>query len=232
MPHQTTNSFFHRKQVVELSVFLFLILPSLALSFFIIKQGAVGFTFTAVVTILRDLGLVSLVLYFLWNNHEPFSALGLKRRNLWGEIALGALLFIPFFYVSGLLDGFLVTHGLHSPKTPFPSLIPGKGISGIALATLLVVIVAFSEETIFRGYLMLRFRGVTSSAAWSVILSSFVFSLGHGYEGSAGVVTVGVMGAIFAIVYLWRGSLIAPMTMHFLQDFISIVVVSAAGGAK
>lgn len=32
------------------------------------------------------------------------------------------------------------------------------------------------------------------------------FALGHGYEGSAGVVTVGVMGMVFALVYLWRGS--------------------------
>jgi membrane protease YdiL (CAAX protease family) len=115
-----------------------------------------------------------------------------------------------------------VSHGLHTPKTPLPSLVVGKGITEVIIATVLVIVVAFSEETIFRGYLMLRFRGATTSAVWAVVLSSFVFSLGHGYEGSAGVVTVGVMGAIFAIVYLWRGSLAAPMTMHFLQDFISI----------
>jgi membrane protease YdiL (CAAX protease family) len=51
-----------------------------------------------------------------------------------------------------------------------------------------------------------------------------VFSLGHGYEGTAGVITVGVMGIVFAAVYLWRGSLVAPIAMHFLQDFMSIVL--------
>ena len=92
-----------------------------------------------------------------------------------------------------------------------------------------MTVVAFAEETIFRGYLMLRFRGITASAGWAVVISSVVFSLGHGYEGSAGMISVGVLGAIFAIVYLWRGSLVAPMVMHFLQDFIGIVVMPLLG---
>ena len=36
------------EQLVEVSVFLFLIVPSLALSFFAIKQGSLSFTLTAV----------------------------------------------------------------------------------------------------------------------------------------------------------------------------------------
>ena len=52
-----------------------------------------------------------------------------------------------------------------------------------------------------------------------------IFSLGHGYEGSAGLVTAGVMGGVFAVIYLWRGSLVAPIVMHFLQDFLSIVLL-------
>ncbi len=61
------------------------------------------------------------------------------------------------------------------------------------------------------------------------MLSSAIFAIGHGYEGSAGLVTVGVMGAIFALVYLWRGSLIAPMVMRFLQDFLGIVLLPLLG---
>jgi membrane protease YdiL (CAAX protease family) len=55
-------------------------------------------------------------------------------------------------------------------------------------------------------------------------LSAVVFSLGHGYEGAAGVVTVGAMGFALALVYLWRRSLAAPITMHFLQDFIAVIL--------
>ena len=37
------------------------------------------------------------------------------------------------------------------------------------------------------------------------------------------------MGLFFALVYVWRGSLIAPIIMHFLQDFIGIVVLPLSG---
>jgi membrane protease YdiL (CAAX protease family) len=58
----------------------------------------------------------------------------------------------------------------------------------------------------------------------AVLLSAVVFALGHGYEGSLGVVTVGVMGLIFSLIYLWRQSLVVPIVLHFLQDFVAIVL--------
>lgn len=57
-----------------------------------------------------------------------------------------------------------------------------------------------------------------------MLISVAVFSLGHGYEGSAGLITVAFLGLVFALVFLWRRSLVAAMTMHFLQDFLGIVL--------
>jgi membrane protease YdiL (CAAX protease family) len=37
------------------------------------------------------------------------------------------------------------------------------------------------------------------------------------------------MGLAFALVYLWRKSLVAPIVMHFLQDFIGIVLLPLLG---
>ena len=76
---------------------------------------------------------------------------------------------------------------------------------------------------------MLRLNAVTRRSAAAVILSSIIFALGHGYEGTAGVATVGYMGLFFALVYMWRRSLIAPIIMHFLQDFIAVVVLPLSG---
>jgi Type II CAAX prenyl endopeptidase Rce1-like len=47
--------------------------------------------------------------------------------------------------------------------------------------------------------------------SFAALLSSFIFSLGHGYEGAAGMATVGVLGLVFAMVFLWRGNLVAPI---------------------
>lgn len=214
-----------RVQAAEIAVFLLIILPSLAVSFFAVKQGQVSFSLTAAATILRDAGLVALVAYFLWRNKERFASIGWKGRKIGREIVVGALLFIPMFYFTGWLELVLRGLGFKVPSTPTPSYLVPEGIGEIVLAFLLVCIVALAEETIFRGYLLLRFEGVGVRPTAAVLLSAAIFALGHGYEGSAGVITVWVMGLIFAVVYLWRRSLVAAVTMHFLQDFLGLVLL-------
>ncbi len=216
------------EQFFEVSVFLFLIVPSMALSFFAIKQGSLGFVMVAISVILRDLALVSLILFFIWRNHELLTRIGWTLKNSRKEIALGILLFVPFFFGTALLEKSLQALGLSVPSTP-PSFLAARGMGEFLLASVLVVIVALAEETIFRGYLLLRFRTLTANPTAAVLLSALVFSIGHGYEGSAGVVTVGVMGAVFALIYLWRGSLVAPVVMHFFQDFLGIVLLPLLG---
>ena len=220
-----TTNVNRKEQLAEVSVFLFLIVPSMAFSFFVKKQGGLTFPFVAVSTILRDLALVSLILFFLWRNREPATWIGWTFRNSRKEISLGIMLFIPFSFGTSLLEKGLQALGLSAPSTPLPSFLAVRGMVEFLLALVLVIIVALAEETIFRGYLILRFKTITSNPLGAALLSAVIFSLGHGYEGSAGVVTVGVMGLVFALVYMWRQSLIAPVAMHFLQDFFGIVLL-------
>jgi membrane protease YdiL (CAAX protease family) len=213
-------------------VFLFLIVPSMVLSFFVLRQGSVSFELTAVAAILRDLALVSLIAFFLWRNGEPISLVGWKPRGAGREILVGVALFLPLMAVTNIVEQLFRAAGLSAPSRPLPQFLTASGLSEYALASLLVLVVAIAEETVFRGYLILRFREVTHSTAAAVLLAAFVFSLGHGYEGAAGVATVGVIGLLFAGVYLWRGSLVAPVVMHFLLDFISIVVLPILGNRR
>jgi hypothetical protein len=89
------------KELAEVSVFLFLIVPSMVLSFFVIKQGSLSFVLVAFATILRDLALVSLILFFVWRNGEPVNWIGLTFKNVWKEIGLGIGLYIPLFFAAG-----------------------------------------------------------------------------------------------------------------------------------
>ena len=214
-----------REQLIEVAVFLFLIGPSLVLSFFVIGQGNISFMVTAISTILRDLSLLSLIFFFLWRNKEVISQLGWTRRHVWDDILMGVGLFVPLCLGAAVLEQILRAIGFSAPSAPLPALEPSRSATEMLVALALVTIVAVTEETIFRGYLMLRFKAVLGSSFWNVLLSAFIFSLGHGYEGSAGVVTVGVMGVALGLAYTWRGSLVTPITMHFLQDFVSIVLV-------
>lgn len=218
-----------RVQTVEVCVFVFLILPSMVLSFFVSGSGSgssPSFILGASAITVRDLALLGLVLFFLWRNGESIRTVGWTRDRIMPEIILGIALFIPTFLAGMYIDSLVEKLGLSTPAHEGgPGALVPRTLADFVMAGVLVGVVAVVEETIFRGYLMLRFKAITASTAVAVVLSTALFSVGHGYEGSAGVVTVGFLGFVFAVVYAWRGSVVAPVVMHFLQDFLAIVVV-------
>ncbi len=219
------STFYH--QLAEVLVFLSLIVPSTILAQFAYKQEHATFALVGWATILRDMALVALIVFFLWRNGEPPRAIGWRFR--WVDVGLGIVLFIPFVFLTSALEGLFQAIGLHVPSGPAPAYLVPRTAPDVVLAVILVVVVALSEETIFRGYLQLRFSRLTGSCALAVFIATVLFAIGHGYEGSAGVATVGVMGLIFGFVYIWRGSLVVPITMHFLQDFLGIVLLPLLG---
>ncbi len=224
-PWETPDQAVSKVELIEVVIFLFLILPSMVMSFFVVRGGSVNFPFVAIATMVRDLSLLSLIFYFVWRNREGFHSLGWTLAQGWREVLFGIVLFLPVFYTAGLLDDALRQAGFSSPAAPLPVLEDIHGAGQIILAFLLVCVVAVAEETIFRGYLLLRFqKGLQIAPFSAALLSAVIFSLGHGYEGTSGVITVGYIGLCFALVYQWRGSLVAPMIMHFLQDFFGIVL--------
>jgi membrane protease YdiL (CAAX protease family) len=208
--------------VREVGVFLLILLPSLVLSLFAMRPASMGFVTVAVGSIFQDLALVSLVAYFFWRNGEGVAALG-WRGEAPREALIGVVLFVPTYFAAGGLERLLSRGGMSSVGH-LPSFLRAEGPAQMVLAVVLVLVVAVAEESLFRGYLLRRFAQLTASPATAVLLSAAVFSLGHAYEGSAGMATVAFLGVVFALVYLWRGSLVAPIVMHMLQDMLGLVV--------
>ena len=151
------------KEFAEVGVFLLLIVPSMVLSLFAVQQGSLGFVLVAFATIFRDVGLVSLVLYFLWRNGESITRVGWTTRDISREAILGCVLFVPFFFGAAALDRLLIRAGFSAPATPGPAFLEARGMAEAVLGTVLVAVVAVAEETIFRGYLILRSRGLAES---------------------------------------------------------------------
>ena len=209
-----------RRQRLELAVFLLLLLP-MFLPLFAGGAAHLPFTVIAVATMLQDVGLTALVLYFVWSNGERFASIGWSRRKVGREVAIGVALFVPMFIGLAVIVWLLQGAGLSSPASlPF---VVDRSVGHVVLAIVLALVVACAEETIFRGYLLLRLREITHRTTAAVVLAAMLFASGHAYQGSAGVVAVGLLGVLFSLVYLWRGSLIAPIVMHFLQDAIGLI---------
>ncbi|MFL6653174.1 MAG: CPBP family intramembrane glutamic endopeptidase [Sulfurifustis sp.] len=212
-----------RVYVIESIVFLLVLIPSMGFLTLGGPADRLGFPVVAVAIVLHNITLTALALYLVWRNGDGLPAVGWRRRGILREALIGAALFVPLFFGIAIVQSLLHFAGLPEPTPPPSFLLPRSG-ADYALALALLVVVAVSEETVFRGYLFLRFTQATGSRLAAVLASSALFAVGHAYEGLLGVVAVGVIGLAFALVYLWRGSLVAPMTMHFIQNFIGLLI--------
>lgn len=208
---------------LETAVFFLVLSPWMGSAALGTPPEDLSFAPVAGAIILHDVALTALALYLVWRNGEGMAAIGWVRRGAGREIAVGVALFVPLFVGLAVLETLLRAAGLADPLAPPAYLQPQSAIDYL-FALLLLLAVSVSEETVFRGYLLRRLTQVTGRAWLAVLLSSVVFALGHGYQGSLGVIAVGVIGVVFAVVYLKRGSLIAPMVMHFIQNFIGLIV--------
>lgn len=100
-------------------------------------------------------------------------------------------------------------------------LAPANG-GEIAAWALLCLIVGFSEELVFRGYLQRQFIGwARGRVAWGVVASAVVFGSAHAYQGVRGMVLIAAFGALFSVLALYRRSLRAGMIAHCWHDLIS-----------
>lgn len=98
--------------------------------------------------------------------------------------------------------------------------------SMIGLVALASIMAPILEETLFRGalYRHLRFR---HSALLSALTTGFIFAVIHP-QGVAAVPVLGAIGAVFAMIREWRGSLIAPMVAHALNNFLVVMLLMFA----
>jgi membrane protease YdiL (CAAX protease family) len=97
------------------------------------------------------------------------------------------------------------------------------------------VVAPIVEETMFRGVLYRHLRESTSragrpaSVGLSALAVSFVFAVIHP-QGWFGVPPLMGLAFVFCLAREWRGTLIAPMVAHAIQNtIITVLVILAAG---
>ena len=90
----------------------------------------------------------------------------------------------------------------------------------LAAFSWLSVTAGICEEILYRGHLMWLLTAFSGS--WVAFFgSSLVFALGHSYQGLQGMVRVFAVGLVMAALYLFTGSLWAPILLHIMIDLTS-----------
>lgn len=92
------------------------------------------------------------------------------------------------------------------------------------------VIGGFLEEMLFRGYLLKRIRLVLGespvAAAVAILLPAVAFGLAHAYQDTAGMISTGLIGALFGAVFVWaRGNLWLPILVHGFTNVAGITLI-------
>jgi len=138
--------------------------------------------------------------------------------NFFRDLGLGiALIVIAVPTTSGLI--YLL--GVHSDKT-LATLTP-KTWFELVVWVVLNWSAAFSEELVFRGYLMRQFGAWTGSRAAGLILQGMCFGLAHGYYRWA-MLAIMVHGWLLGGLAWWRKSLRPGILAHGVQDMLGGIV--------
>ena len=90
----------------------------------------------------------------------------------------------------------------------------------------LAVTAGFCEELLYRGYLLAVVVAIAPGLGpWRLVLvSGLAFAVAHTYQGVGGMLTAGVLGSAFAVLFLGSGSLLLPVLYHALIDLRLLVL--------
>jgi membrane protease YdiL (CAAX protease family) len=209
------------------AVFLLGFLVALAMSVFVIGQtGAWTIFMGEAVTwsasaaclypLLRGVRFQELCIDVGWTRGE-----GITKEI--GAGLLGYLAGLPLHFVYHIILGAIeaAVHGSSSgeEKVQYPLFpVPVSASWMIVLIGVLgsCVWAPFFEETFFRGALH-RYLPGKLGIKGRVLITALIFGAVHPY-GPTGIIEVTLSGLVFGLLREWRGSLIAPMVAHFLNN--------------
>jgi membrane protease YdiL (CAAX protease family) len=155
---------------------------------------------------------------------ERFLHIGLDRKDInWSNTIAGMIFFIGAWLLIAIIRISILRSG-YLPEKDFLHLLPATATEGI-IWILLSAGAALSEEIAFRGYVITRLKNLSGSYWIGAILSSVAFSMGHLYQGFAGVLLTFIYGMLFSGLFIAKKSVFPCIIAHFLQDSMILVAI-------
>ena len=178
-------------------------------------DGRLSPPFVFTLSMLDAVLVVSLVLMFLRAHRERARDVLFRHRSSVREVLVG-LAYLPVAFVVVILVLVAVltlAPQLHNvPRNPLEDMLLNRGD---ALVFAVVVMVAGGvREEVQRGFVLHRFGQYLGGAPAGVVVHSALFGLGHIEQGIDASIATALLGALWGLLYLARGSILAPMVSH------------------
>lgn len=170
-----------------------------------------------------------LVLVGAWYTEIPPTALGVSDIEI-GTLALGAGVGITLYAGNAFAAAGADAFGFSPPDDLRATLAPNSVGGWVLLLCLILPVIAFVEELLFRAALVGALSTGFAVSPWAlVICSSVAFALGHGAQGSVGMLVTGSLGFILAAVFVLTGSLLVVVVAHYLVNALEFVIHEGLG---
>ncbi len=151
---------------------------------------------------------------------EPLSSLGFTTKKIPIALLFGVIGFVVAFIAAAVVGypieqqfGVDPTQQAISQSATEPGLFPLVFISGAIIAPI-------AEEIVFRGYMYKAFRD-RFKMWYAILLSAALFAVIH-LEWRAAL-SLFVIGIVLAYVYEKTGNIMAPITLHILNNAVAFL---------
>ncbi len=203
------------------------LLPELLIAAAILAAGFAGILPFSATPFLLAFGVVS-----LWLRGERPRAVGLAFRSDWGRtvlVGIGAGIGYQGFSLYVAEPAIARLTGKLPDVSVFAPLAGNVHFLLISLAVAWTL-AACGEEFVYRGYLLTRIARALGDAprAWlgALVVTSILFGVGHGYQGASGMITAGLGGFAFGLLYLATGrNLWVSVIAHGTMDTVGFLLL-------
>ena len=186
--------------------------------------GGLNMTFVVAVSLLDAVLLVALIFAFLYAHGDRPREVFLGTRSIGDEAAHGVPLILIALAIAIVTLGSIQTFApwLHTvPENPLGNMIRSPRDAWIF--ALVAIVAGAVREELQRAFLLHRFQGWLGGGTVGVIVTSASFGAGHAVQGADAMIATALLGLLWAIVYLRRRSVVAPMVSHAGFDLMNIV---------
>ncbi len=193
-------------------------------------EGGLSRNFVVVLSVADTALLLFFMIWLTRESGESPKSLWLGTRPWRRETTFG-LLIVPLLVigVGVLLNGLrLVAPSLRNvPTNPLEQLASSP--SDAAVLAVVAIVAGGIREELQRAFLLQRFERYLGGAGVGIVVLSVGFGLGHYVQGWDAVITTGILGAVWAWIYVRRRSSVAPVVSHATFNSLEIFRVALGG---